>query len=168
MYPERVPGRRVYGIEVEGGHMRQMQKNKQKLYYALAYDEQVPVYETDEDGKVIYEEVDGEMVPKESGLWETPYHDPVLFYGNINTGNVGYAIARAYGISSGNFDAVLCLRKGEQPIKLTTLIWYEREPSYRADGSVDPKSANYSVRRIPPCLDEICYILRRVDSNEED
>ena len=148
--------------------MRQMQKNKQKMYYALAYDEQVPVYERDEQGNIIYEAVDNELVPKETGIWETPYHDPVVFYGNINSGNVGYAIARAYGISSGNFDAVLCMRKGELPLEVTSLIWYDREPTFRKDGSVDPKSANYLVRRIPPCLDEICYLLRKLDSNEDD
>lgn len=148
--------------------MRQMQKNKQKMYYALAYAEQVPVYERDSEGNIIYESVDGELIPKESGIWETPYHEPVVFYGNINSGNVGYAIARAYGISTGNFDAVLCMRKGEVPLEVTTLIWYDREPRFRQDGTVDPKSANYSVRRIPPCLDEICYLLRKVDSNEDD
>ncbi|MBR1631356.1 MAG: hypothetical protein IJ680_05825 [Paludibacteraceae bacterium] len=148
--------------------MRQLRKNKQKLYYALADGDQVPVYKYDDEGNLIYQEVDGESVPKDTGVWETPYKDPVVFYGNINTGNVGYTVARAYGISSGNFDAVLCMRKGEIPLEVTSLIWYDREPTYRTDGKVDPKSANYSVRRIPPCLDEICYLLRKVDSNAQD
>jgi hypothetical protein len=139
--------------------MRQMRKNKQKLYYALADGDQVPVYEYDDEGNLIYQEVDGESVPKDTGVWETPYKDPVVFYGNINTGNVGYTVARAYGISSGNFDAVLCMRKGEIPLEVTSLIWYDREPTYRTDGKVDPKS---------PCLDEICYLLRKVDSNAQD
>ena len=147
--------------------MRQCLKNRQKMYYAIA-GEQVPVYKKDEDGNVVYQEIDGEQVPVETGVWETSYHDPVEFYGNINSGNAGYTIARAYGISSGNFDAVLCLRKGEIPLEVTTLIWYDKEPVIRQDGTVDPKSANYSVRRIPPCLDEIIYLLRKVDSNEED
>lgn len=148
--------------------MRQVVKNKQKLYYALVAGDQVPVYERDEDGEIVYEIIDDELVAKETGEWETPYSKPVKFYGNINTGNTGYTIARAYGISSGNFDAVLCMRKGEIPIDVTSLIWYEREPKYRSDGTVDPKSANYSVRRVPPCLDEICYLLRRVDTDDGD
>ena len=148
--------------------MRQVVKNKQKLYYALVAGDQVPVYARDEDGDIIYEVIDDDLVAKETGEWETPYATPVEFYGNINTGNTGYTIARAYGISSGNFDAVLCMRKGEIPIDVTSLIWYEREPRYRSDGSVDPKSANYSVRRVPPCLDEICYLLRRVDTDDAD
>lgn len=148
--------------------MRQVAKNKQKLYYALVDGDQQPIYERDADGNIVYEEIDGDRVPKETGSWETPYSTPVKFYGNINTGNVGYTVARAYGISSGNFDAVLCMRKGEIPIDVTSLIWYDKEPVIRQDGTVDPKSANYSVRRVPPCLDEICYLLRKVDSNDED
>lgn len=148
--------------------MRQCLKNKQKLYYALVSGDQQPIYQTDDDGNIVYQEIDGEQVPVETGDWETPYDLPVQFYGNINTGNAGYTIARAYGISSGNFDAVLCMRKGELPIDVTSLIWYDREPVIRANGTVDPKSANYSVRRIPPCLDEICYLLRKVDANGEE
>ena len=148
--------------------MRQVVKNKQKLYYALVAGEQQPVYERDSNGDIVYEIIDGELVAKETGEWETPYSDPVEFYGNINSGNVGYTIAKAYGISSGNFDAVLCMRKGEIPLEVTSLIWYDREPVFRSDRTVDPKSANYSVRRIPPCLDEICYLLRTVDSHDED
>lgn len=148
--------------------MRQCLKNKQKMYYALVAGDQVPVYQRDEEGNIIYQEIDGDQVPVETGDWETPYQTPVVFYGNINSGNAGYTIARAYGISSGNFDAVLCLRKGEVPLEVTTLIWYDKEPVIRQDGTVDPKSANYSVRRIPPCLDEIIYLLRKVDSNEDE
>ncbi len=148
--------------------MRQMVKNKQKLYYALVAGDQQPIYERDSNGDIVYDIIDGELVAKETGDWETPYSNPVEFYGNINTGNTGYAIARAYGISSGNFDAVLCMRKGELPLEVTSLIWYDKEPVFRSDHTVDPSSANYSVRRIPPCLDEICYLLRKVDSNDED
>lgn len=148
--------------------MRQMWKNKQAMYYSIPAGEQQPVYERDEEGNIIYQTIDGDLVPKETGRWETPYADPVKFYGNINSGNTGYAIARAYGISSGNFDAVLCMRKGEVPLDVTTLIWYEKEPIFRTDGTVDPGSANFAVRRVPPCLDEVIYLLRRVDSNEED
>lgn len=148
--------------------MRQMWVNKQKLYYANPSGDQQPVYEVDDEGNIQYMEVDGEEVPVETGRWETPYSAPVKFYGNINSGNTGYAIARAYGISSGNFDAVLCMRKNEVPLDVATLIWYDKEPKFRQDGTVDAGSANYSVRRVPPCLDEVIYLLRKVDSNDDD
>lgn len=147
--------------------MRQQVRNKQKLYYALPDGDPVPVYLTDENGDPVTQIIDGDVVEMPTGDWEQLYKKPVKFYGNINTGNTGYAVARAYGISSGNFDAVLCMRKGELPIDVTSLIWYEKEPSYRKDGRVDPGSANYAVRRVPPCLDEICYLLRKTDSNSD-
>lgn len=148
--------------------MRQMWKNKQVMYYAVPNGDQQPIYERDENGDIVYMEIDGDSVPVETGQWETPYTYPVKFYGNINSGNTGYAIARAYGISSGNFDAVLCMRKGEIPIDVSSLIWYDKVPVIRADNTVDPGSANYSVRRVPPCLDEVIYLLRKVDSNDDD
>lgn len=178
--------------------MINMQVNKQPLYYALQKSEQVPIYETDENGNVIYDEIDGEMVPRESGKWESRYENPVKFYGNINSGNVGESVARAYGVSTGNYEAVLCMHRGELPINERSLIWYETAPRFKKNGStvqfildesgalldsedgdkilaeiddtyyVDPKSADYQVKRVPPCLDEIVYLLGRLDNNGEN
>lgn len=151
--------------------MINMQVNKQPLYYALQKSEQVPIYETDDEGNVIYDEIDGETVPRESGKSESRYEDPVKFYGNINSGNVGESVARAYGVSTGNYEAVLCMHRGELPINERSLIWYETPPKFIQDGSeqyVDPKSADYQVKRVPPCLDEIIYLLGRLDNNGEN
>lgn len=207
--------------------MRAMAKNRRRLYYALQ-GKQVPVYEKDEEQGVLtteeqdalyteqgddrfttgenirYEEIDGELVPIDTGTWETLYSEPVMFYGNINSGNTGYAIARAYGISMGNNDAVLYYVANGLPIKETSLIWYRNTPRVKwnvrgeyaeflfkgskryvvvkseedkrvlrtidydpAVHRTDPKSADYTVRRVPPCLDEMTYLLRRLDSDDE-
>ena len=61
--------------------MRSLKKNKQKLYYAT-YSDEIPVYETDEDGKIKYTEVDGELVPIPIGIM-AGYNKPVIFYANI-------------------------------------------------------------------------------------
>lgn len=147
--------------------MLNMAVDKQVLYYAMQNSEQVPIYETDAEGNVIYDEIDGEQVPRETGNWRVTYQAPVKFYGNINSGNVGETVARAYGVSTGDFEAVLCMRKGELPINERSLIWYKNEPSYLQDGSVDPKSADYRVKRVPPCLNEIIYLLGKLDNNDE-
>lgn len=57
--------------------MRSLKKNKQKLYYAT-YSDEVPVYETDEDGKIKYTEVDGEKIPIPIGTM-AGYNEPVIF-----------------------------------------------------------------------------------------
>ena len=59
--------------------MRSLKKNKQKLYYAT-YSDEVPVYETDEDGKIKYTEVDGELSPIPIGTM-AGYNEPVIFCG---------------------------------------------------------------------------------------
>lgn len=183
--------------------MLDMRCNKQELWYAMQ-GEQGPVYERDEEGNIVYEEIDGEQVPVESGSWETAYSTPVRFFGNINSGNVGEAVARAYGISTGDFEASLCMRKGELPINERSILWYANRPRIKwsdetqyaeismdgddmivsvfdaEDGtlvetlpydeaamSVDPKSADYRVKRVPPCLNEIVYLLGKLDNNGE-
>lgn len=143
--------------------MRMYRKNKQRLFYALV-DKTVPIYAKDSDGDIIYDEIDGEQVPRETGSYETLYKYPVEFYGNINSGNKGEAVAKAYGVSVGDFEAVLCAVKGELPIDEKTLIWYSKEPLMRSDGYVDTKTADYAVKRVPPCLKEIVYLLRRLDN----
>lgn len=147
-------------------YMLQLQINKQKLYYSMQ-GETVPVYEKDENGEIIYDEIDGEQVPRLTGDWQTQYQKPVMFYGNINSGNVGEARARAYGLSLNGYEAILCMRKGELPINEKTLIWYQTVPTFLEDVTVNPQSADYQVKRCPPCLDEIVYLLKRLDSDQD-
>lgn len=175
-----------------------MAVDKQRLWYANPTGEQVPIYERDPYGEIIYDDIDGESVPRESGRYEDRYTNPVKFYGNINAGDVGRSEYRAYGISLGDFEAKLVMHKGDIPIDEHTIIWYMNPPRFkRADGSktgyvlaedgecitdeegvpinlendeiyVDPLSADYRVKRVPPCLDEIDYLLSRIDNNGEE
>lgn len=57
--------------------MRSLKKNKQRLYYAT-YSDEIPVYETGEDGKIKYTEVDGELSPIPIGTM-AGYNEPVIF-----------------------------------------------------------------------------------------
>lgn len=172
--------------------MLNMRINKQPLWYAL-YNGQEELLDRDDDGNIIYDEIDGEDIPRASGHWALKYQVPVQFFGNINSGNVGEAIARPYGISLASSEAILCMRKGELPIDEQTLIWYQHPPDitylpldtpedderliFSEDNVVvkqkseyaifNPKTADYRVRRVPPCLNEIIYLLQRQDNNGE-
>ena len=175
-----------------------MAVDKQRLWYANPTGEQMPIYERDEDGNIVYDEIDGELVPRETGRWETRYSNPVKFYGNINAGDVGRSEYRAYGLSVGDFEAKLVMHKGDIPITEHTIIWYMTQPRFKsssgtggslimlddglsvkdedgnvyvlggADVYVDPQSADYKVKRVPPCLDEIDYLLSRIDNNGQE
>lgn len=121
--------------------MRTLNKNKQKLYYALQIG-QVPIYETDLDGNIIYDHYtdddgnyiyyqddNGNRIPLKTGETEMGYSEAVEFDGNIafSGGEVKY---EEYGIDASQYDAILVLPKDALPIDETSVIWYGSEIKY--------------------------------------
>lgn len=140
--------------------MRLCARNKQALKYAL-YKEKEPVYLTDDNGDVIYEEIDGEQVPIETGSNPPHYDNPVSFKGNIQF-SFGEAQARAFGVSTGDYEYVLFMRDGEIPITETSLIFYKSEPQYD-NGVLVEKSADFRIIRVLPYLDFTAYLLKTIE-----
>ncbi len=143
--------------------MRLLKKNKQKLYYAT-YSDEIPVYETDDEGKIKYTEVDGELIPIPIGTM-TGYNEPVIFYANIAMSG-GEAEAKEYGYDIGAYQAVLVLSYKSLPITETSRIWHTSEPQHNADGSVDGDSADYSVLAVKPSLNSMKYLLKKLPKGE--
>lgn len=125
--------------------MRSLKKNKQKLYYAT-YSDEIPVYETDDDGNIKYTEIDGEMVPIPIGTM-AGYNKPVVFYANISAGK-GDVQADVFG-SSVDYSRTISTCDMTCPITKLTRIWIGCEPKYKDDGTVDGDSANYEVAAPP-------------------
>lgn len=125
--------------------MRSLKKNKQKLYYAT-YSDEVPVYETDEDGKIKYTEVDGELSPIPIGTM-AGYNEPVIFYANISAGK-GDVQADVFG-SSVDYSRTISTCDMDCPITKLTRLWIGCEQQYNEDGSVNGDSANYEVAAPP-------------------
>lgn len=142
--------------------MRLLEKNKQNLKYALQVGE-VPVYERDENGNIIYIEVDGQKVPVETGETEIGYSNPVDFRGNIAMSG-GEAEARSFGVDISEYDAILLMEKDRIPIDETSLIWHTSEVKYidKQNTIVDSKSADYSIRRVQPSINFTRYLLKRI------
>lgn len=141
--------------------MRSLNKNKQKLMYSLqVHKDNQYVY--DEDGNMVFEEVDGQVVPKTTS--SDGYTVPEKFFGNIHSSG-GAAEAQNYGVSTADYDAVLYTQKNAIELTETSLVWFENEPKFTDEDktTVDPNSADYKVYRVPPCLDERVYLLKRVD-----
>ena len=141
--------------------MRTSRKNKQIMYYSSQGDV-FPIYEKDENGNVIYDEIDGESVPRETGESETSYDDPIQFLGNISF-YIGWGYARIWGITMGDADAILLMDKNEIPIDETSRIWYQTVPDYKQDGTVDADSADFTVSRILPSIGHVRYLLKGND-----
>lgn len=128
--------------------MRTLKKNKQELEYALLEGE-VPILT--EDGL-------------ETGEYELGYSQPVPFSGNIAMSG-GESEAKEFGVSTSDYDAVLVMDKDEIPITETSLIWHENEVGYKDTDKaiVDGNSADYKVKKVSPSLNQIKYLLQRIE-----
>lgn len=142
--------------------MRLLRKNKQKMKYSLQIGE-VPIYERDEEGNIIYIEIDGQKVPVETGETEIGYSNPVEFMGNIAMSG-GEAEAKSFGVDISEYDAILLMEKDRIPIDETSLIWHTSEVQYTDEQNtvVDRKSADYSIKRVQPSLNFTRYLLKRI------
>ena len=142
--------------------MRLLEKNKQDLKYALQVGE-VPIYERDEEGNIIYIEVDGQKVPVETGETEVGYAKPVDFRGNIAMSG-GEAEAKSFGVDISEYDAILLMEKDRIPIDETSLIWHMSEVKYADEQNtiVDRKTADYSIKRVQPSINFTRYLLKRI------
>ena len=136
--------------------MRTLQRNKSKLYYSL-YKESETAYLLDENGNIVYEEVDGEQVPVETGSNPPTYNTPVSFDGYIQFKG-GEEEAMAFGVSVGSYTHILIMRKDEIPIDETSLI-FDHEPQ----GEITENTADYKVYRVAPSLNFVTYLLKSVD-----
>ena len=139
--------------------MRQLNQNKQVLYYANL-DSEIPIYEYDEDGNILTTEVDGETVEVKS--FKEGYTKPIKFKANIsfNSGDTNLA---EYGLDTSDYNAIISANKGKLPFDERTLIWHNSVPRY-SEGMVMPESADYRVVAIKTSLNEERFILKkRVD-----
>lgn len=145
--------------------MRTLNKNKQKMYYAL-YSSATEQYETNSQGTIQYVIIDGQSVPVELGTKTEAYATPIAFRANIAFS--GDSDLQNYGVSVGDYDAIIKTDRGKYPIKETSLIWYESTPVYvdQEQKVVDPKSADYEVTAVLNSLNYSTYVLRRCVKNE--
>lgn len=140
--------------------MMTLDQNKQSMKYSLQ-GEKVPIYETDDDGNIIYDEVTGK--PLETGDYETGYFKPVSFFGNIAMSG-GEAKQMEYGVDTSDYEAILIMSKGEIPITETSLIWFESEVKYKDEEKtiVDSSSADFIVSKVKPSIDSVKYLLNKI------
>lgn len=153
--------------------MMMLESNKQKMYYSLL-DSEIPVYERDEDGNVVYQsyidsdgneifflDENGEKIPVETGDTELGYSDPVEFFGNIAMSG-GESEAVEFGLDVGDYSAVLVMDKGTLQIDETSLIWHTTEPKTDKNGMIDEHSADYTIIKTSPSLNVDKFVLKAI------
>lgn len=133
------------GKKVWKENMRSLKKNKQPFHYAT-YSEEIKVYQRDENGNIVYVEVDGEQIPIELGTM-AGYNEPVIFNANISAGK-GSAQEEVFGTGI-DFTRTISTADLSCPIDELSLLWIDIPPAYLADGTVDPDSADYKVAAKP-------------------
>lgn len=138
--------------------MRSLKKNQQKLLFSL-FNEAITIYQKDENGNIVYVEVDGESTPVVLGE-VAGYTEPQEFHASIAMSG-GEAEAREYGYDIGSYEAVL-VTTDKSPIAETSRIWHTTEPKINADGTVDGDSADYSVLAVKPSLNGMKYLLKKI------
>lgn len=111
--------------------MRDLKKNRRKMYYAL-YKDDIP----------ILDENDFEELEYKSG-----YGIPILFYASLSTGQSD-AEESPFG-KNVSYDRVISTCDTSLPIDENTLIWVKNKPVFNADGTVNGDSADYEVAALP-------------------
>lgn len=137
--------------------MRSLKKNKQSLWLAT-YSDQITIYERDENGEIVYDEIDGELIPRIIAE-RAGYSDPVLFHANISAGK-GTAQEEVFGVSL-DYTKTISTTDMSLPLDEKSLVWFETEPTYNADGTVNEASADYSVVGIAKSLNNVVYALKK-------
>lgn len=125
--------------------MRDCKKNQQELYYAT-YSDQIIEYYRDSDGNIIYDEIDGEFIPRIK-CERAGYTNPVPFDFETSAGK-GTAQTEVFG-SDVDFTRTISTTDMSIPIDELSLVWIEHEPEFLPDGTVDPDSADYKVAAKP-------------------
>ena len=155
--------------------MMTLQSNKQAMKYSLQ-DGQVPIYETDNDGNIVYDhytdsdgniiyylDENGNKIPLATGEYTTGYSQPVSFFANINN-KLNEVVWQDYGVDNSTNFAQLIVSKGELPLKAGSVIWKKSEVGYKDDGKtiVDETTADYIVKGVADeGMSEDLFLLQR-------
>ena len=139
--------------------MRTLLKNKQAMKYAIQIGE-VPIYNRDENGEIIYEHYEdsdgniiyyldenGNKIPSETGEYEIGYSEPVSFSANISN-KLNEVVWAEYGIDNSTNYAQVLADKDVLPLKAGSVIWKKSEVGRKEIGSVDDSTADYVVKGV--------------------
>ena len=143
--------------------MLTLASNKQSMKYSLQ-GERVPIYETDENGNIVYyTDSDGNKIPIETGEYTTGYSQPIPFLANINN-KLNEVVWQDYGIDDSTNYAQIVTSKDELPLKVGSVIWKKSEVCYKDDDRtiVDETTADYTVKGIADeGMSEDLFLLQR-------
>lgn len=125
--------------------------------------EEVTIYKRDDDGNIIYVEIDGEQVPVEAGTKSNVYSEPIEFHASIS-GKLNELHMKSFGIDMSAAYSEIVVEKDLLPSEfgIGSIIWKNSPIVYEEDGTPKGSSSDYTVMGI---LDEGLqfdwYLLKR-------
>lgn len=135
--------------------------NQQRMYYSLQ-NGQVPIYQTDDDGNIIYDHYEdsdgnwiyyldenGEKIPMETGEYEVGYTEAVEFDANISN-TLTESKWQDYGTDDSTNYAQIVVSKGYAPLKKGSVIWKQSKVGYKDELKtiIDETTADYIVKGV--------------------
>lgn len=143
--------------------MTTLKSNQQAMYYSLQEGE-MPIYETDSDGNIVYyEDEEGNRIPLETGETTVGYTEPKKFLANI-TNKLNEVVWQDYGIDDSTNYAQIIVSKGMLPLKAGSVIWKKSEIGYKDEAHTipDESTADYVVKGVADeGLSEDLFLLKR-------
>ena len=143
--------------------MLTLASNKQSMKYSLQ-GERVPIYETDENGNIVYyTDSDGNKIPIETGEYTTGYSQPIPFLANINN-KLNEVVWQDFGIDDSTNYAQIVTSKDELPLKVGSVIWKKSEVGYKDEEKmlVDITTSDYTVKGVADeGMSEDLFLLQR-------
>lgn len=138
--------------------MRDLKRNQKTIYYTL-YQDSVPVYELDENGEIIYVEINGEKIPVETGETTSGYSEVKDFCFNVSASK-GETENNVFGKSL-DYDKVLLTHNTACEIDEYSRLWIDTKPLIGNDGKTDSEP-EYEVKRVAKSLNHIMYAVKKV------
>lgn len=138
--------------------MRSAKSNQKTIYYAT-YRESTPIYETDDEGNIVYIEIDGQQVPVEIGTSEAGYSNPIKLKACVSAGK-GDSDKQPFGIDV-QYSKVISTTNMNLPIDVGTRIWVDIAPNLNENGSTDTKH-DYEVKSLAKGLHNVLIAIEKV------
>lgn len=135
--------------------------------------QRVTIYETDDDGNIIYEgytdiegnftpylDREGNKIPRIKDEY-IGYSLPVDFRANISFSG-GEAQAQEYGFNVADFDAVMITDRNKFPFGKGDIIWLDSEVGYKDEDKahVDELTSDFVIVGVKPSLTSTKYVLK--------
>lgn len=148
--------------------MRTANKNKQSLKYAQ-FLAKYPRYDTDDDWNLIVEYTTDEGIP----IYRMIEDDIIDYYSDTKDMKVniaesgGEAEAMAFGLSIGDYEAVLLYKRGRYPLKEGTRIWVTSPVEYEYNGQeveVEFDNGEKAKTKVPDKTSADYYVIKIANS----